>query len=216
MNLRPYIESTQLSPTVLGKEIDTLVANALVHNLLGVCVPPFWVKRAWREIAGRDLKLVTVVGFPLGFQMTEAKILETELAIRDGVDELDLVFHHTSFANNYPWTKIELAKISKIVHNSGKLLKVIIEAHLWRRVELERIVKLCVDTGADFIKTSTGVGAPACTPELIEILRVYVPDAVGIKASGGISNRHLAEQIVSAGADRIGSSKAEKLVLEDG
>ena len=212
MDLRPFIESTNLSATVHGKEIDTLVSEAIDHQLLGVCVPPFWVKRAWREIAGRPLKLITVVGFPHGFQMTETKLLEAQLALRDGADEIDLVFHHTSFANNYPWTKIELAKISKLVHDHSKLLKVIVEVSLWSRPELTRICKLCVDAGVDFIKTSSGVNTPPCTSSDVEFIRQQIPDHVGLKAAGGIRDKTLALSLVNAGADRIGTSAALKMI----
>ncbi len=212
MDLRPYIESTNLNATVLGKEIDSLVDDALNHDLFGVCVPPFWVKRAWREIAGRELNLISVVGFPFGFQMTETKSLETQLCLRDGADEIDLVFHHTSFANNYPWTKIELTKISKMVHDEGKLLKVIIEVSLWSKPELERICKLCVDAGVDFIKTSSGVNTPPCTAKEVDFIRRQIPVHVGLKASGGIKSKELAISLINAGADRIGTSSALKLI----
>ncbi len=212
MDLKPYIESTNLSATILGSDVDELVSVANGHHLLGVCVPPFWVKRASREIADSDLKLVTVVGFPFGFQMTETKVVETELAMRDGADEIDLVLHLTSFANNLPWTKIELAKISKLVHDAGKILKVIIEVDKWDEKRMLDACKLTVDAGTDFVKTATGINTRPADPKIIEAIRKNIPDSVGIKASGGIYDRALAVDLVNAGADRLGTSKALNLV----
>ena len=127
MNLSQYIEHTNLSPTLTIRDIDTLVDEARQFGFLGVCVPPFWVKRAQREIADEKIVLVTVAGFPLGYNMTETKLDEIKRAIDNGADEVDVVWNVTSFKTGIPWTKIEIAKCSKITHDHQKLLKLIIE-----------------------------------------------------------------------------------------
>ena len=212
MDLGPFIESTNLDPRILGKDVDKLVEEAATHQIFGICVPPFWVKRAAREIGKNDVSLITVVGFPFGFQMTETKILEAEMAMRDGADEVDVVLHLTSFANNLPWTKIELAKLAHTVHEKEKILKVIIETSLWEEKQMLKAAKMAADAGADFVKTSTGIGTPRIGAGVISLLRRNLPDHVGINASGGIRDRQQAIDLVNAGADRLGTSSAINLV----
>ncbi len=213
-NLNSYLESTNLQPTILGKDVDSLVSEAIEYNIYGVCVPPFWVKRASREIGENDLQLVTVIGYPLGYQMTETKLEEARLAIRDGADELDLVLNLSSFSNRLPWTKIELAKFSKYLHEEGKLLKVIVETDLWNEEQLQQLCRMVADSGADFFKTSTGYHRNPVNPELITKLRSWLPSSVGIKASGGIRNRQQAIDLINSGADRLGTSNAISILEE--
>ena len=112
MNLASYIEHTNLSPTLTIGDIDKLVEDAKRFSLLGICVPPFWVKRAKREIGTAKIILVTVAGFPLGYNMTETKLDEMQRAVDNGADEIDVVWNLTSFRSNLPLTKIEIAKCS--------------------------------------------------------------------------------------------------------
>ncbi len=204
MDLSKHIELTNLSPVITGREIDQLVTVAIDQGLHGICVPPFWVKRAFREIAGRQLALTTVVGYPAGFQMTETKMLEVELALRDGAEEIDFVMHLSSFASGMPWTKIELAKASHLVHSRWKLLKVIIEVDRWSASELDEVIKLCVDTGVDYIVTNADLDRQV-SPREIQQLRGMVPSAVWLKVCCRIGDQREAAALVSAGADRIGT-----------
>ncbi len=204
MDLSKHIELTNLSPVITGREVDELVAVAIDRGLHGICVPPFWVKRAFREIAGRELVLTTVAGYPAGFQMTETKMLEVELALRDGADEIDLVLHHSSFASGMPWTKIELAKASHLVHSQWKLLKVIIDVDLWSEGQLGEVIKLCADTGVDYIVMTTDLDREV-RPQEIQQLRQKVPSALGLKVCCRIGDRSDAAALVAAGADRIGT-----------
>ncbi|REE01233.1 deoxyribose-phosphate aldolase [Marinoscillum furvescens] len=210
-----FIESTNLSPTLTGKDVDALVAEAKALEVLGVCVPPFWVKRAAREIAEDDLQLVTVVGFPLGYQMTETKIEEARLAIRDGANELDIVWSISAFKDGMPWPKIELAKLSKVAHDEEVLLKVIIEVAYLSSQEIEMACRICADAGVDFVKTSTGFAKGGeVTPDHIAALRGCLPSNVGIKASGGIRTKEQALNLITAGADRIGTSSARAIITD--
>ena len=149
MNLASYIEHTNLSSALSIRDIDQLVDDARAHKFLGVCVPPFWVKRAKREIGNEKILLVTVAGFPLGYNMTETKLDEIKRAIDNGADEVDVVWNITSFKTGIPWTKIELAKCSKLTHDHHKLLKVIIETAYLSDEEIADACKLCADAGAD-------------------------------------------------------------------
>ncbi len=206
MNLAAYIEHTNLSPTLTIKDIDALVDEAKCHGFLGICVPPFWVKRAKREIGSDKILLVTVAGFPFGYSMTETKLDEIKRAIDNGADEIDVVWNITSFKTGIPWTKIEVAKCSKLAHDYQKLLKVIVETAYLAEAELVEACKLCADAGADFVKTSTGFAHQGATTENITIMKNSLPAHVGIKASGGIKTAEQAASLIAAGAERIGTS----------
>ncbi len=212
MNIAPYIEHTNLSPTLTIRDIDTLVNEARQFSFLGVCVPPFWVKRAQREIAKDKIALVTVAGFPLGYSMTETKLDEIKRAIDNGADEVDVVWNITSFKTGIPWTKIEIAKCSKITHDHQKLLKVIIETAYLSDEEITEACKLCADAGVDFVKTSTGFAPTGAKVEHVKLMRSVLPSHVGIKASGGIKTREQAIAMIEAGADRLGTSSGVKIV----
>lgn len=212
MNISQYIEHTNLSPALTIGDIDTVVNEARQYGFLGVCVPPFWVKRAQREIGKDKILLVTVAGFPLGYNMTETKLDEIKRAIDNGADEVDVVWNITSFKTGIPWTKIELAKCSKLTHDHQKLLKVIIETAYLSDEEIVEACKLCADAGVDIVKTSTGFAPSGAKVEHIKLMRSVLPPAVGIKASGGIKTREQALEMIEAGADRLGTSSGIKIV----
>lgn len=212
MNIAQYIEHTNLSPTLTIRDIDTLVEEARQFGFLGICVPPFWVKRAQREIAKDKIVLVTVAGFPLGYNMTETKLDEIKRAIDNGADEVDVVWNVTSFKTGIPWTKIEIAKCSKITHDNQKLLKVIIETAYLSDDEIIDACKLCADAGVDFVKTSTGFAPTGAKVEHVKLMRKILPEHVGIKASGGIKTLEQARAMVDAGADRLGTSSGIKII----
>jgi deoxyribose-phosphate aldolase len=212
IDIARYIEHTNLSPTLTDKDIDRLVGEAKHYNLLGVCVPPFWVKRAQREIGKDKIILVTVAGFPLGYNMTETKLDEIQRAIDNGADEIDVVLNVSSFKTGLPWTKTEITKCSKLAHDYQKMLKVIIETAYLSDEEIAQASKLCADAGADFVKTSTGFAPSGARAEHIKIMRQSVPAHVGVKASGGIKTLEQALQMIEAGADRLGTSSGISIV----
>jgi deoxyribose-phosphate aldolase len=212
VNIARYIEHTNLSPTLSIQSIDQLVEEARQHNFLGVCVPPFWVKRAQREIGQDKILLITVAGFPLGYNMTETKLDEIKRAIDNGADEIDVVWNISSFKTGIPWTKIEIAKCSKLAHDHQKALKVIIETAYLSDAEIAEACKLCADAGADFVKTSTGFAPAGAKVDHIRLMRQSTPPEVGIKASGGIKTLDQALQLIEAGADRLGTSSGISIV----
>jgi deoxyribose-phosphate aldolase len=212
LNIASYIEHTNLSPTLTDRSVDQLVAEARAHSFLGVCVPPFWVKRAQREISTANILLITVAGFPLGYSMTETKLDEIKRAIDNGADEIDVVLNISAFKTGIPWTKIEIAKCSKLVHDHQKILKVIIETAYLSDSEIRNVCKLCSDSGVDFVKTSTGFAPSGAKVEHIKLMRECLPLDVGIKASGGIKTRVQAIELIEAGADRIGTSSGISIV----
>jgi deoxyribose-phosphate aldolase len=210
--LHKYIEHTKLNPDLIDTDIDQVVREAIEHDFLGVCIPPFWVKRAARDLKNKDTKLVTVIGFPFGYQMTEVKLEEMKLAIRDGADELDWVWNISSFKTGMPWTKIELAKAAEMAHHGEKILKVIIETAYLSEEEIIEACKVCSDAGVDIVKTSTGYAGKGATTEHIALMRKHLPEHVGIKASGGIKTSDFAWELIKSGADRLGTSAGIALV----
>jgi deoxyribose-phosphate aldolase len=212
MDLHRHLEHTALSPTLTIGDIDRLVSEARQHNFLGICVPPFWVKRAKREIGQDNITLVTVAGFPLGYNQTETKLDEISRALDNGANEIDVVWNISAFKTGMPWTKVEIAKCAKTCHDRQALLKVIIETAYLSEDEIREACALCADAGADFVKTSTGFAPSGAKVEHIQLMRATLPPAVGIKASGGIKTREQALQLIAAGADRIGTSSAVAMV----
>ena len=212
-----YIEQTNLRPTLTGQDIDLLVSETIEHQFKGICVPPFWVQKVRRELTHHHSTsvLVTVVGFPFGYTTTEDKLHETERALLNGADEIDMVWNLSAFKSKMSWVKTEIAKVAHLVHQHEKGLKVIIETAYLSREDIVEACKLCVDSGADFVKTSTGYAAEGATIEAIELIRAHVPDHVGVKASGGIKTREFAEALIRAGATRIGTSSGSQIVSKN-
>ncbi|GAB3665640.1 deoxyribose-phosphate aldolase [Echinicola sediminis] len=214
LNIRRYLEHTLLSPVLTDREINLLVDQAKKYQFLGVCVPPFWVRKVKRDLEEEDVQVVTVVGFPLGYQMTEAKVFEAEKAIKDGADEIDVVWSLTAFKSGMNWPKIELAKMATVCHGHDRILKVIIETAYLSDEEIVKACKICSDSGVDYVKTSTGMASAGAKLEDIQLMREVLPSNVGIKASGGIKTLAQAKAMIAVGADRIGTSAGVKIVQE--
>ena len=191
-----------------------MVVETKEHHFVGLCLPPFWIKKARRELGASDTQLVTVAGFPLGYQMTQTKIAEIRQALDDGAHEVDVVMNVSAFKSGMPWVKIELAKCATVVHERESLLKVIIETAYLDEAEIIRAATLCADAGVDFVKTSTGYAPQGATVDHIRLLRQTLGSHVGLKASGGIKTFAQAQAMVEAGADRIGASAAVAILAE--
>ncbi|MEM6297591.1 MAG: deoxyribose-phosphate aldolase [Bacteroidota bacterium] len=212
-NLAEHLEHTYLKTDITDKTVEKLVEEAEKYRFIGLCLPPFWIKKARRELSNdTTTQLVTVIGFPLGYQRTEVKIAETELALKDGADEIDWVMNLSAFRTNPHWVKVEFARAAKLLHAEEKLLKVILETGILSPEEQLQAAKLALEAGVDFVKTSTGFASAGASLETVKRLREYLPERVGIKASGGIRTREEAIAYVEAGAERIGTSSATKMI----
>ncbi|UXX81378.1 deoxyribose-phosphate aldolase [Reichenbachiella carrageenanivorans] len=207
-----YIEHTLLKIDLTDREVDQLISEAKRYQFIGVCIPPFWVKKVSRELENSTIQLVTVIGFPLGYQQTASKLHEIEMAIADGADELDLVMNVSAFKSGMNWSKIEMAKAAQLAHQQQKILKIIVETALLTKEEIAQVSKIVSDAGADYIKTSTGFASRGASIDDIEIMKANVAPHVGIKASGGIKSREQLEALVNAGADRIGTSAGVQIM----
>lgn len=214
MKLNRHLESTLLKPTVTEREIDLLISEAIVDQFVGVCVPSFWVKKVKRELKEQDIQVVTVIGFPFGYELSETKVAEAKTAIQAGADELDVVWSQTAFHSGMSWPKIELAQLAKVCHESEKILKVIIETAYLSTTQIREACLICQDAGADFVKTSTGYAPSGARVEDVLLMREILPSTIGIKASGGINTLQQALDLIQAGADRLGTSAAKSLMDE--
>lgn len=212
MAINQFIEQTNLRPNLTDRDIDLLVEESITHDFVGVCLPPFWVKKAARDLKDSNIQLVTVIGFPLGYPKTESKLLEIDHAINDGARELDIVMNISAFKSGMPWPKIELAKCAKIIHEAECLMKVILETSYLTEEEIITAAKLSVEAGADFVKTSTGFSGQGATESHVKLLRNNVPSTVGVKASGGIKSFSQAQAMIDAGAERIGTSSGVQIM----
>jgi deoxyribose-phosphate aldolase len=211
-NFNRFLESTILKPTMTDPEVDILIQDAIEEQFIGVCIPTFWVKKVKRELKDQDIQVVTVIGFPFGFEDTSTKVAETREAIKNGADELDLVWSQTAYHSGMSWPKIEIAQIAKICHEEERILKVIIETAYLNSDQIREACLICQDAGADFVKTSTGYAPSGAKVEDIKLMREVLPSAIGIKASGGIKTLEFALELIQAGADRIGTSSAKSLM----
>lgn len=211
-NLQRYIEHSALHPAVDEKAVRTLIREALKYRFRAVCIPPFWVKKVARELANEDIQVVSVIGFPFGYHMSQTKLVECGQALKDGVDELDVVWSLTAFKSGMNWPKIELAQLAKRIHEEEKLLKVIIETAYLNEEELEQACIICRDAGADYVKTSTGYAPEGAEAGTIRKMRELLPSQIGIKASGGIKTLEQTLEMINAGADRIGTSKGPQIM----
>ena len=224
MNPAQYLEQTNLKPTLDGNDIEKLIEQTLKYKFMGVCVPPFWVKKVKRDLLKTDTKVVTVIGFPLGYNRTETKVTEAEVALKDGADELDLVISLTGFKTNPFWAKVEIVRLAELAHQAEKMLKVIIETAYLSQKEIIETALICEEAGADFVKTATGYASAGFSSttdfyagaklEDIKLIRSTVSEMVGIKASGGIKTYQQVQDFVKAGAERIGTSSGVEIMEE--
>ncbi len=213
-NLNKYIEHTLLKQDAAEADLIKLFDEAKEYKFLGVCVNPCYVKLAKENLQESGVKIVTVVGFPLGANTTETKIFETINAIRDGADEIDMVINVTKLKdrqNEYIVDEIRQIKAAC----QGRNLKVIIETDLLTKDEIKLASELCIKGGADFVKTSTGFvkGGVGAKAQDVKLMYETVKNAgLQVKASGGIRDKETALAMIEAGATRLGTSSGVKIV----
>lgn len=207
-----HVDHTQLKAYATWEDIRKLCDEAVQHHTASVCVPPTYI-RAIRDTYGERLTICTVVGFPLGYSVTEAKAAEVECALRDGCDEIDMVVNISDVKNGY-WEKVdeEIRTLKKIC--GDHILKVIIETCYLAEEEKIAMCEIVTRAGADYIKTSTGFGTGGATREDVELFRKHIGPDVKIKAAGGISTRQDLEMFLNLGCDRIGTSRAVQVCTE--
>ena len=218
MKLNKYIDHTLLKQDATENQIDCLLSEAREYDFASVCVNPTWVKYAKKVLEGTDVKVCTVVGFPLGATTSAVKAFETQEAIQNGADEIDMVINVGALKSG----NLDLVEsdIRAVVESSGdKLVKVIIEACLLTDKEKVVACQLAQKAGADFVKTSTGFSTGGATIADVTLMRETVGPDMGVKAAGGARSYEDALAFVEAGATRIGTSAGVAIVkgeLADG
>lgn len=201
-----HVDHTQLKAFATWEDIVKLCNEAVEYKTASVCVPPAYIKRI-REAYGKELNICTVVGFPLGYSVTEAKRAEIEAALRDGCNEIDMVVNISDVKNGL-FDKVE-AEIRELKAACGEhILKVIIETCYLTEQEKIAMCRAVTAAGADYIKTSTGFGTAGATREDVELFRRHIGPGVRIKAAGGVSTLEDLKLFLELGCDRIGTSRA--------
>lgn len=215
MELARYIDHTVLKQTTTLEDIKQLCMEVVEYNFAAACVPPPFVKLAKTFLGSTASKVATVVGFPFGYSALEAKVAETVLAIVDDVDELDMVINISALKNNdWEYLEKEIATVMPIIRSKHKVIKVIIESGILLEEEIIKCCELYSSYQVDFLKTSTGYAEKSATVAAVQLMRRHLPQNIQIKASGGIRTFAFAEELIAAGATRLGCSGSVAIVKE--
>ena len=207
MEINRIIDHTLLKPEATEKQIEELIKEAIEYNFCSVCVNPIWVKKCAEMLKDTDVKVCTVIGFPLGANTKETKIFETKNALENGADEIDMVINIGYMkSKKFDEVEDEISELAKICHDKDAILKVILENCLLTKDEIKKACQLSDKAGADFVKTSTGFSTSGADAEDVKLMKDSVSDRVKVKASGGIRDYKTAIEMVNNGADRLGVS----------
>lgn len=213
MDLARFIDATILKPDTTLADIKKLCEDAKKHGFAAVCVPPFFVKDAVKALEGTPVMTSTVVGFPMGYSATPAKVEEIKKAIDEGATELDCVINICAVkSKQWNYVRNEIDSMAMACQMRGKTIKLILETGLMNEAEVTKLCEMAAEVKVNFVKTSTGVNGKGATVQIVESLRKKLPSTVKIKASGGIRDRKFAEELIAAGADRIGTSVGATIV----
>ena len=198
-------DHTILKADATREMVERVCREAREHHFMSVCVNSYYTGFVADELQGSDVRVCTVVGFPLGQMSTKAKAAETRIAVEDGADEIDMVINVGALKGGDDAVVFEdIRAVRKACE--GKVLKVIIETCLLNEEEKVRACRLAMEAKADFVKTSTGFSTGGATKEGVALMRKTVGDTMGVKASGGIRDKEKAVEMLEAGADRLGTS----------
>ena len=211
MELNKYIDHTNLKNTSTLKDIECLCNEAIKYRFASVCVFPYYVHLAYNLLKDTNVDVCTVVGFPSGMSTTATKVYEAINAVEEGASEIDMVINIAALKNkDYDYVKNEIEETRDAI--DGKILKVIIETCLLTSDEIIKMTEICNETFVNFIKTSTGFSEYGARIEDVELINKYKNELLEIKASGGIKDLKTAEDMINAGATRIGTSSGVKLM----
>ncbi len=211
MNPAKLIDHTLLKSAASQADIERLCAEAKQYGFCSVCINPYWVAFAKKQLQGTDVKVCTVIGFPLGANTTAVKVTETKEAVANGADEIDMVINVGALkSGDYATVETDIQAVRQACEK--QVLKVIIETSQLTDEEKVTACKLSAKAGADFVKTSTGFIGAGATAEDVALMRRCIPAHMQVKASGGIRSRADFDAMVAAGATRIGASSGIKIV----
>lgn len=211
MKRSKYIDHTLLKPEATQDQIEKLCQEAKQYDFASVCVNPYWVPFCKEELKDNDVKVCTVIGFPLGATSSASKAFETAHAIEQGADEVDMVMNIGELLAGHD--QAVQKDIEAVVQAAqGKIVKVILETCLLNDAQIERACSLCVKAKADFVKTSTGFNSAGANTHVVEVMKQAVKGQAKVKAAGGVRNQADMDAMIAAGADRIGTSHGIELM----
>lgn len=211
MKRSKYIDHTLLKPEATQDQIEKLCQEAKQYDFASVCVNPYWVPFCKEELKDSDVKVCTVIGFPLGATSSASKAFETAHAIEQGADEVDMVMNIGELLAGHD--QAVQKDIEAVVQAAqGKIAKVILETCLLNDAQIERACSLCVKAKADFVKTSTGFNSAGANTHVVEVMKQAVKGQAKVKAAGGVRNQADMDAMIAAGADRIGTSHGIELM----
>jgi deoxyribose-phosphate aldolase len=214
MNLAAYIDHTLLRPDATQEQILQLCAEASAYNFAAVCVPPCYVRTAKEALPESSINIASVIGFPLGYSLTDVKFFETHKALAHGASEIDMVINVAAFkSGHFSEVRDEIEQLTTLCNFKNAIIKIIVETALLTEAELVQICEMCADANVDYVKTSTGFASRGASVKDVEIMRANLPEHIKIKASGGIKTREFALELIAAGADRIGTSSGVALMI---
>ncbi len=209
------IDHTLLKPEAKKADIEAVCGQAREHKFASVCVNPYWVSLVAAELGGSGVKTCTVIGFPLGANEAEIKVAEAKMALAQGATELDMVMNIGALrSGELDAVEKEMTDLADVAHDSGAILKVILETCLLSQEEKVAACKLAVQARADFVKTSTGFSTSGATEADVALMRRTVGTEMGVKASGGVRSLEALVRMVGAGANRIGTSSGVQILAE--
>ena len=213
--LGSYFDHTLLKPDSVRDQIVKLCQEAIGYRFYSVCVPPYYIPLAKQLLGNEQVRTCSVVGFPLGYSSSSAKLAEAKYLLQLGTEELDMVIN-LSALRNQEWTYIkeELKKINELVLGKKAVLKVIVETCMLSLDEITKLCEVANQVQPHFIKTSTGFNGPGANVEVVSLLRKLLHPSIKIKASGGIRTLEKTLDLIKAGADRIGASESVSIINE--
>lgn len=212
-SLAQVIDHTILRPDVSVATITQYCQEAIAHQFAAVCIPPYFVKAAVKALDNSRVKVATVIGFPMGYAMTPAKVEEAKRAIDEGADELDMVVNLCAIKEqNWSYVRNDIDSVTRAAHLKGKAIKVIFEMSLLTDDEVAQLCQICNEVEANYVKTSTGIIGSAATVAMIHQLKQHLDPSIKIKASAGIRTREQALALLDAGAHRIGTSAGLQII----
>ena len=215
IELAQFIDHTLLKPDATAGEIEQLCAEAKEYSFASVCVNPTWVRRCAKNLRGSDAKVCSVIGFPFGASTSQIKAMEARQALRDGAREVDMVINIGALkSGDFELVRRDIEKVVDSAHEAGAIVKVILETVLLSDEEKVMASALAKTARADFVKTSTGFAGGGATVFDVALIRETVGPVMGVKASGGVRTAEDAQDMIAAGATRIGASASVQIVGE--
>jgi deoxyribose-phosphate aldolase len=209
------IDHSLLNPTLTEAELEQGIQLALAYDVASVCIMPYYLKRCADHLAGSTVKASTTIGFPHGGHTTHVKVSETEQAIRDGGEELDMVVNISQvLSGNWDYVRADIQAVTRLTHAAGQKVKVIFENCYLDDAQKIMLCQICGDLGVDWVKTSTGYGSGGATDDDLKLMRAHVPAQVQVKAAGGVRTLDRLLDVRALGVTRAGATRTATILDE--